>query len=116
MKKVFAISLVLVLLAIALTGCGGDKAETSGLKDGTYEAAGEGMHALKVSVEVKDGKIAAVNVIEHEETDGISDPALAEIPAAIVEKNSTNVDIVSGATLTSNGIIEAVNAALEGAK
>ncbi len=74
------------------------------------------MHPLKVSVEIKDGKIASVTVTEHQETDGVADPALEQIPAAIVEKNSTDVDVVSGATLTSNGIIEAVNNALEQAK
>ncbi len=113
MKRILSLSLVLMLLAVVLTGCG---ASGPTYKDGTYEGEAEGMYPLKVSVEVADGKIAAVNLVEEEETDGIADPALEQIPAAIVEKNSTEVEVVSGATMTSNGIIDAVNAALESAK
>lgn len=113
MKRTLSLSLVLVLLAAALTGCG---ASGPAYTDGTYEGEAEGMYPLKVSVEVADGKISAVNVVEHEETEGIADPALEQVPAAIVEKNSTEVEVVSGATMTSNGIIDAVNLALEGAK
>lgn len=110
MKKIISLALILVLIATALVGCGGAK-----YKDGTYTGEAEGMYPLKVTVEVKDGKIASVDV-EHEETDGIGTLAVDQLPGAIVEKNSTDVDGVSGATLTSNGIKEAVNKALEGAK
>ena len=86
--------------------------------DGVYEGSSDaGMHAgLKVSVEVVDGKIASVKVIAHDETPGISDPAIAGVPAAIVEANSPEVDVVSGATYTSMAIKEAVALALENAK
>ncbi len=86
--------------------------------DGIYEGeSDEGMHAgLKVSVEIVDGKIASVKVIEHNETDGISDPAIAELPNAIVEANTPSVDGVSGASYTSAAIKEAVKFALEKAQ
>ena len=86
--------------------------------DGVYEGSSDaGMHAgLKVSVEVVDGKIASVKVIAHDETPGISDPAIAGVPTAIVEANSPEVDVVSGATYTSMAIKEAVALALENAK
>ena len=58
------------------------------------------------------GKFTEVKVLEHSETAGISDPAIEKIPAAIVEAQSADVDIVSGATFTSKGIIEAVKNAL----
>lgn len=112
MKKVISLALILVLLATALVGCGGGAKYT----DGTYEGEGQGMAPLKVEVEVKEGKIASVKVVEHEETEGISEPALEQIPALIVEKNSTDVDSVSGATVTSDAIKDAVNKALENAK
>ncbi len=112
MKKYISMMLILVMVAVTLVGCGGAK-----LNDGTYTGEGTGMKpGLKVSVDVADGKIASVTVTEHEETEGYSEPALEQIPGAIVEKNSTDVDAVSGATLTSNAIKEAVNNALEGAK
>jgi uncharacterized protein with FMN-binding domain len=112
MKKTLSLALILVLIATTLVGCGGGAKYT----DGTYQGEAQGMAPLKVEVEVKEGKIARVEVIEHDETEGISDPALEQIPSLIVEKNSTDVDSVSGATVTSNAIKEAVNNALENAK
>ncbi|WP_422487157.1 FMN-binding protein [Gudongella sp. DL1XJH-153] len=84
--------------------------------DGTYEGTSDkGMNpGLKVSVTVEGGKIVSVEVIEHDETDGIADPAIEEVPAAIVEAGSPNVDVVSGATLTSDAIMDAVQNALSG--
>lgn len=112
MKKTMTLALALVLIAATLVGCGGGAKYT----DGTYPGEAEGMAPLTVEVTVTDGKIADVKVTAHEETDGIADPALEQIPAAIVEKNSTDVDSVSGATITSDAIKAAVNNALESAK
>ena len=56
--------------------------------------------------------ISDVQVLSHSETLGISDPAIEQIPAAIVAANSADVDIVSGATNTSRGIIAAVKNAM----
>jgi len=46
----------------------------------------------------------------------VLDPALKNVPEAIVKKNSVEVDGASGATITSNAIKEAVKAALANAK
>ncbi|MGM0414411.1 MAG: FMN-binding protein, partial [Bacillota bacterium] len=59
------------------------------------------------------GEIMAIDIVEHSETDDIADPALEEIPAAIIESQSTDVDAVSEATVTSEAIMEAVAAALD---
>ncbi|MGI6661946.1 MAG: FMN-binding protein [Bacillota bacterium] len=53
--------------------------------------------------------------MRHDESPGIADPALNGVPKAIVEKQSVKVDAVSGATFTSQGIMEAVEKALAGA-
>lgn len=83
------------------------------LEDGTYTGSAEGRNDLvEVEVVVEGGVITAVNVLNHAETEGIADPALSDVPAAIVEANSTDVDVASGATLTSEAIINAVNNAL----
>lgn len=85
--------------------------------DGTYEGTAEGHNGpVTVEVTVADKKITDVTVLEHEETEGASDPAIEKVPAAIVEYQSTEVDIVSGVTYTSNAIMEAVQAALESAE
>ncbi len=112
MKKYISMILIIVLVATALVGCGGG----AKYNDGTYEGEAEGMAPLKVSVTVEDGKIADVEITEQNETEGFAEPALEQIPQAIVDKNSTDVDAVSGATVTSTAIKEAVNNALEQAK
>ena len=87
-------------------------------KDGTYEGVGKGKNGdVKVSVTVAGGKITDVKVGDHSETEGISDKAIEEVPSAIVEKQGTEgVETASGATMTSQAIIDGVNQALESAK
>lgn len=81
--------------------------------DGVFSGVGAGlMGDITVSVTVEGGKITGVEVVSHEESAGISDPAVEGIPAAIVEAQSPDVDVVAGATLTSKGIIAAVKDAL----
>ncbi len=83
-------------------------------KDGTHEGTGKGFGGdIKVEVEVKDGEIVNVEILDHGETPNISDAAIEEIPKAIVEAQDTEVDTVSGATTTSKGIIKAVEDALK---
>ena len=61
--------------------------------NGVYEGSANGMGgAVKVAVTVEDGKISDVEVLEHKETAGISDPAIEQIPQAIVEAQSTDVE------------------------
>lgn len=75
---------------------------------------GEG--SIEVSVTLDDaGVITDVEVTKNGDDAGISDPAVEGVPAAIVAANSLAVDAVAGATLTSNGILEAVEAALTAA-
>ena len=71
---------------------------------------------IAVRATVVDGKIEAIEVLEHNETAGISDPAFAQIPAKVIETNSTDVDTVSGCTMTSNALIEAIKNAVAAAK
>ena len=93
-----------------------EKSDTK-YKDGVYSGESKGMNdMIKVEVTVKDSVVSEVKVLSHNETAGISDPALKDIPARIVQTNSPEADVVSGATKTSNGIIEAVKIALESAK
>lgn len=84
------------------------------IEDGTYRAYVDGHNGeLSVRVRVQGDKITQVQVLEHKETKGIGTTAVEQIPRQIVEKNATDdIDVVSGATVTSNAIIEAVNQAL----
>lgn len=75
---------------------------------GTYTAKATGMHEMTVEVEVTADTIERVTVLEHQETAGISDLALEQIPADIVKAQGLGIDAVSGATLSSNAILTAV--------
>ncbi|WP_315673371.1 FMN-binding protein [Clostridium sp. 19966] len=86
-------------------------------KDGTYSGEGTGHSpGLNVKVTVKSGKIYSVQVGDNNETPRIADGAINVVPGEIVKAQSVNVDAVSGATRTSNGIMEAVADALSKAK
>ncbi|MFI3283747.1 MAG: FAD-binding protein, partial [Erysipelotrichaceae bacterium] len=83
------------------------------LEDDQYLGQGTGIGgALYVVVTMDGSTIVNIEVVSHSETDGISDPAFETVPSAIIDAQSTEVDTVSGATITSNAIIEAVNDAL----
>lgn len=87
---------------------------TKVLKDGSYEATVDGQEGpLTVSVTIAGGKISAVEVVENHETASVGGPALEKIPGAMVAANSPDVDSISGATLTSTRLRDAVVACLE---
>ena len=83
--------------------------------DGEDTAEGKGIGGkVPVTVEVKDGKVASVEVGDNSETHGIGSKAIEQLPEAIVAANGTEgVDAVSGATVTSKAIFTAVDEALE---
>lgn len=102
MKKLVSILLALMLMTSAVLGM----AET-------YTQSAQGNNgAVTVEVTVENGAVTAVTVTEHAETPGICDGAIDAIPAAIVAGQTLNVDVVSGATNTSNAILTAAAAAL----
>ena len=83
--------------------------------DGEYFAEGKGIGGdVPVTVTVKGGKIASVEVGENSETQGIGSKAIEQLPDTIVAANGTEgVDGVSGATVTSKAIFTAVEDCLE---
>ncbi len=105
MKKILAFILALAMMMTAGLA----------LADTSYTGTGKGFAAdIKVTVTLADdGSIADVTVDECSDTPGVCDLAVEKIPADMKELNTINVDAVSGATFTSNGIKEAVKNALE---
>ena len=93
------------------------KTDVATVADGSYEGSAKGIGGdVPVTVTVEGGKITAVEVGENSETQGIGSKAIEQLPAAIVEANGTEgVDAVSGATVTSKAICDAVNTALASA-
>ena len=100
-----ALSLMMTALLLLLTGC------TARAEQHTGEAEGYG-GPLKVRVTMNGEDVTKVEVIEHSETPGVGSRAIEALPSAIEEADSIDVDSVSGATITSNAIKQAVSQAM----
>lgn len=87
--------------------------ESGTWKDGTYTGSGKGFGGtISVKVTVKDGKISSIDVTSASgETASYFSKAKGIIPK-MISGQTTNVDVASGATYSSNGIITAVRNAL----
>ena len=81
--------------------------------DGTYTGTGRGhRQGLQVSVTIKNNKITDVEIVSDNETPRYSSEPFNTIPQEIMQAQSANVDAVSGATESSDGIMMAVQDAL----
>lgn len=96
----------------------GDKDITNGNgKNQTLTGKAQGYGGeVSVTVEVNGDDIVSVKAVGDKETQGVGSNAMDQLPARIEEADSTDVDVVSGATVTSNAIKEAVDQALKGIK
>ncbi len=118
MNRVMAYT-VMSLLLLAL-GCASTPAPKGGpfnselVTDGVYEGSAT-IWPVKavVKVAIENKRIARIDIVEHRTM--LGGPAEEIIPARIIEKQSTNVDAVSGATMSSDAIMNAVQFAIEGA-
>ncbi len=104
MKRIVS-ALIVAALLTSLAGCSSSETLT-----GTAKGFGG---TVTVTVTREGDKITDVKVDAPNETAGIGDKAAAELPAKIVEANSTDVDVIAGATITSEAILYAVNNALD---
>ncbi len=76
---------------------------------GVYTAVGQGNNGdVEVEVTFSETEILKVEVTKEAETVGIGTAAIEKIPAAIKDGQTLNVNAISGATNTSNAILEAV--------
>ena len=67
---------------------------------------------VTVTLTIDNGVITDAKAEGADETPGVGTPALEKLPAAMMAGNTVNVDVVGGATFTSNAVIEAAKAAL----
>lgn len=81
------------------------------LADGTYEGSANGFSGkIKVSVVIKNQTIRSINILSNSDDEAFFNRAKEGVTASILAKQSTDVDTVSGATYSSRGIMNAVNA------
>ena len=87
------------------------------LEDGTYTGEGQGFGGtIKVSVVIKDKTITEINVVSAEGEDAAFFGRAKGVIDKILSGQKTDVDVVSGATCSSNALLEACRQALESAK
>ena len=110
---VLLLSLVMVVSMVACSKTEDTSGEDGIYKPGTYVGTGTGHNGdVKVEVKFDADKITAVKVLEHEETENLASTPIERIPEEIIKGQTLNVDTVTGATFTSNAILEAVEDAV----
>lgn len=120
----FAAFAMAMVLAGSLTACQKSAQETQAVaeattmasteaqgggmyKPGTYTATTTGMHEMTVTVTFSEDAITDIQV-EHQETPGIGEPVCDSLPQEIIDLQGLGIDAVSGATLTSDAILDGV--------
>ena len=98
-------------------GSEGDSAGAGGTyKDGTYTGSAQGFGGdIKVKVTVSGQKISVIDITEASGEDEAYLSMAKDIINTMLDKQTADVDTVSGATYSSTGIKNAVTQALEGA-
>lgn len=121
MKRInFKSAALLVASGLVLVGCqttsdtADDTASDVAGESGVYEGTGEGRNGnIVTKVTIEDGKIKAIDVVESSETERLAEPVYEQLREEMIARNSTEVDSVSGSTMTSEGYINSVTNALE---
>ncbi len=131
-KTMLALGLTAMLLVTTVTGCAKKDTDTSNnsqstpvptqsvtstneavtFTPGTYTSTVTGMHEMTVTVTLSETEIVDIQ-IDHQETPGVGEPAVQSLPGEILELQGLGVDVVSGATLSSNAVIKGVTECLK---
>ena len=114
---IWMLAFILTLSTGMLTSCSNDDntTETSTLQDGEWTGSGEGRSgSIIVKLVVKDHRVEQATIVGQSESVFAQD-AINDIVAKAIGRTdvmSVEVDGISGATLTSTGVIDAINMAL----
>lgn len=113
-KRKFKLLTSMIIFSLTLIGC--FEREVA-YKTGTYIGTSDGYYSeISVEVIVDDYNIIGINILDNEEPPTLSSIVFEELPPRIIKKNNTFVDVVSGATYTSEALLNAVENALENAR
>jgi uncharacterized protein with FMN-binding domain len=86
----------------------------SAYKDGVYQGTAMGFGGdITVEITIKNKKIAQIEVLDASGEDSAYFEQAKEVLSDILLEQSGQADTVSGATFSSQGLIDAVNEALE---
>lgn len=103
--------------ALTLSGCApSGKAEKERSADASTATVGGGMGkhgAIQIEVVTKDGVIERIDVLDSRESAGLGDVCMEKLGKLIVDNQTLNVDVVTGASLSSMAYLTAVAEALD---
>lgn len=115
LSTIFIVCALSALFLIFASGCGASAASAGKYIAGTYTGEGRGMGAIEVIITVDDNAITDVQVVGDGETEGIGGREGIDdgtYATQIIDAQSIEIDGVSGATLTNNGVVTALEDAL----
>ncbi|MDF2892467.1 MAG: flavocytochrome c, partial [Clostridia bacterium] len=108
-KRTLAICLTLIMVLL-MAAC--QAKPVSNENSGVFIGESKGKNgAIKVEVTIENAEIKDIKVVENHESE-FTKNVFEQLPKAIIAANTADVDIISGATLTSEAIIEAVKDAI----
>ena len=118
-KRIAALALAAVM-AFGLTACGGSDSSSTAASgeagvSGEFTGTAQGMGEVTVTVTLTDGAITDCVIEGPDETEGIGSVVIENAVDEIVSNNKGAIDVVSGATITSDAVNEALAAALAAA-
>lgn len=84
------------------------------MKNGKYQvrAQGHGSESMPMAVTIEDDKIKNIEIDSSGETKGVADEVFNRLPKQIVDNQTLNVDAVSGATISSHGVVDGIAQAI----
>jgi len=103
LKQLLCVFLVM-MVTVGLVGC---SSKPKGFTPGTYTTETRGQHDMTITVTVSETEILDI-IVDHKETPGVGEPAVEPIISRIIAAQGLGVDAISGATITSEAIIEGV--------
>lgn len=116
MKKLLGLVMSLAMV-LSLGACSSSTEETGTYTPGTYTGEAQGYGGtVTVTVTTDANQITEVTIEGPDETPTVGGAALEELINQIMEAQSTEIDGVSGATMTSNAVMSALESALNQAK
>ena len=112
--KTYSLSALLLVFVMFTTCLSQGSAREAAYRSGTYEGSGRGLRgSIHVRLGISSGEIMDIEIIEHREATFPGAAAMEELLEMVLETNSTDIDVISGATFSSRGFLEAVEDALE---
>ena len=104
-----------MMVALVLCGCAQDKPLT--FVAGSYETTYNGHNGpISVKTTFSDSCVTKIEVLSHTETPHIGDGVFEQLIPQIISANGVGIDAISGATITSHALLNAVARAAEDAK